>query len=396
MKHEIIYERGDLFDVNMVITFQVDIAGTPSECEWKEAFFKAVSVNEILLSRVQIEKDGRAFYVENETPKSRIRRAEEEFEEIRQREERIRFRIEEGEYIRAFVKEKQGGISVLFLMHHMAGDGKSLTFFIEDFMTFLSGASTPFKKLRTAETKENLDVISRGIIRWYNRRWKEKIFEFEDLDAAYEAYWKDRTTRMDSKVIEKEEMERILAQCKSAGIRFTAYLTAALIKDEKKWMDVGYATDYRRDKNRCMGNQASGISIRYKYDPSKSILENAKGIQKKLDRKLKDQEKGSYVLSFVSGFKPTLTDAVNLEHTGTFHNPVSYSLARLMGYVGKTKDYSITNLTVADVPVRYGEYEITQMLFAGPVVSYGKRIISVVTCNGKTVITRHIREVQNK
>ena len=33
------------------------------------------------MSRVQIEKDGRAFYVENETPKSRIRRAEEEFEE---------------------------------------------------------------------------------------------------------------------------------------------------------------------------------------------------------------------------------------------------------------------------------------------------------------------------
>lgn len=161
-------------------------------------------------------------------------------------------------------------------------------------------------------------------------------------------------------------------------------------------MDVGYATDYRRDQNRSMGNQASGISIRYKYDPSKSILENAKEIQKKLDRKLKEQEKGSYILSFVSGFKPTLTDAVNLEHTGMFHNPVSYSLARLMGYVGKTKDYSITNLTVADIPVRYGEYEIVQMLFAGPVVSYGKRIISVVTCNGKTVITRHVREAQNK
>ena len=43
----------------------------------------------------------------------------------------------------------------------------------------------------------------------------------------------------------------------------------------------------------------------------------------------------------------------------------------------------------------YGEYEITGMLFAGPVVSYGKYIVSVVTCNGKTVITRHKR-VENK
>lgn len=58
-------------------------------------------------------------------------------------------------------------------------------------------------------------------------------------------------------------------------------------------------------------------------------------------------------------------------------------------YVGKTKDYSITNLMVADIPVKYGEYEIKNMMFVAPVVSYGKRIISVVTCNGRMVITRH-------
>lgn len=63
-----------------------------------------------------------------------------------------------------------------------------------------------------------------------------------------------------------------------------------------------------------------------------------------------------------------------------------------MGYVGKTKDYSITNLTVADIPVKYGDCEIKSMMFAGPVVSYGKTIIGVVTCNGKIVITRHERK----
>ena len=33
---------------------------------------------------------------------------------------------------------------------------------------------------------------------------------------------------------------------------------------------------------------------------------------------------------------------------------------------------------------------IKNMMFAAPVVSYGKRIISVITCNGRTVITRHV------
>lgn len=391
MKHEIIYERSELFDVNMVITIIIDILGKPSETELKEAFQKAVNVNEILLSKIVIESDGRAFYVDNDLPKSSIRMVDEELDIIRQREEKIRFQTEKGEFIRAFVKEDNNGMSILFLMNHMAGDGMSLEYFIEDFMTFLSGKSRDYKGIRTAETKENLDPISRGIIRYYNRRWEDKVFTFADMQKAYDDYWQNKTTVIETTIIEKTEMDKIQEECREAGVKFTSYLTAMLIKDESAKMAVGYAMNYRHDKNRSMGNQASGFSIKYKYDSSKSILENAGRIQKKLQKKIKAHEKGSYILSFVAGIKPTLYDAANLEHTGSFHNKVSHGMAKLMGYVGRTKDYSITNLTTVDIPVQYGKYEITRMLFAGPVVSYGKRIISVVTCNGKTVITRHER-----
>lgn len=395
MKHEIIYERSDLFDVNMVITIIIDIAGKPAEAELKEAFQKAVRVNEILLSKIVIKSDGRAFYVDNDLPESSIIVVEEGLDFIRQQEQKVRFRTENGEFIRAFAKENDNGMSIMFLMNHMAGDGKSLEYFIEDFMTFLSGGSKDYKKIRTAETKDNLDSVSRSIIRYYNRRWKDKVFAFEDMQNAYEDYWKNRTTVIEVETIEKSEMDTILEECRKNGVKFTSYLTAKLIKDENRMMAVGYAMDYRHDSNRSMGNQASGFSIKYKYNPSKSIFENARKIQKKIDKKIKAHENGSYILSFVAGIKPTLNDAVNLEHTGSYHDRISYGLAKLMGYVGKTKDYSITNLTVVDIPTKYGEYEITGMLFAGPVVSYGKYIVSVVTCNGKTVITRHKR-VENK
>lgn len=65
MKHEILYERGDLFDVNMVITIMVSISGMPSEHELKEAFQSAVRVNEILCSKIVIEEGERAFYGHN-------------------------------------------------------------------------------------------------------------------------------------------------------------------------------------------------------------------------------------------------------------------------------------------------------------------------------------------
>ena len=396
MKHEIKYERGELFDVNMIIVFQIDIRGVPAEKEITEAFNKAVSVNEILLSRIVIENDGRAFYIDNASPKSSIQKADTNFDAIRQREEKKRFRLEDGEFIRAYYKIEDGKTSILFLMHHMAGDGMSLEYFIEDFMVFLSGGSREFKKIRTAETKDNLDFISKGLIKHYNKNWCNKVFSFADMDKAYESYWKNKITTIETEIIEKEEMDNILAECHKAGVRFTSYLTAKLIKDEKKMMDVGYAMNYRHDKNRSMGNQASGLSVKHKYNSSKSLFENALAIQKKFDKKIEDHKKGSYILNFVAGFIPTLTDAINLEHAGTFYDKVSYSLAKLMGYTEKTKDYSITNLTVADIPVKYGDYEIEKMLFAGPVVSYGKNIISVVTCNGKTVITKHVRVEQKK
>ena len=138
MKHEIIYERDELFDVNMVIVFQIEIAGTYQFDKFKEAFENAIKANRTLMSRVLLEADGRAYYVDNDVPKSSIREVDEELDLVRQREEKKRFHVEDGEFLRAFVKKNEEDTSILLLMHHLGGDGKSVLYFIEDFMTFLS------------------------------------------------------------------------------------------------------------------------------------------------------------------------------------------------------------------------------------------------------------------
>lgn len=392
MKHKIFYEREELFDVNMLITMIVKVKGGPSDDELKSAFDGAVKVNGILNSKIVIEPDGSAYYVDNDAPRSSFNITQEDLIEVKKREEKIRFRLEDGEFIRAFARRDEDITSIMFLMHHMGGDGKSLVYFIEDFMSVLSGQSREYKEIRTAETVDSLDPISKTLLKHYNKGWNGQVFTFEDMDKAYESYWKDRTTDLQIEVIEKDEMTKILDECRAAGVKYTSYLTAMLIKDEKDTQDIGYATDYRHDGNRSMGNQASGVSVKHKYDPGKSLMDNALKIQKKLAVKLDNDAKASYILNFSSRVDPTLYDAVCLEHAGTFHDKTSYKLARLLGFKEKTKDYSITNLTVADIPVEYGRFTIDELLFAGPVVSYGKNIISVVTCNGKTVITRHSRK----
>ena len=55
-------ERGDLFDVNMMITIQVTVCGSAAENELVAAFHEAVASFEILNSKVVIDDNGDAFY----------------------------------------------------------------------------------------------------------------------------------------------------------------------------------------------------------------------------------------------------------------------------------------------------------------------------------------------
>ena len=54
-------ERGDLFDVNMMIAIQATLSGTATENELVAAFNEAVASFEILNSKVVIEDSGDAF-----------------------------------------------------------------------------------------------------------------------------------------------------------------------------------------------------------------------------------------------------------------------------------------------------------------------------------------------
>ena len=96
-------ERGDLFDVNMMIAMQVKVCGKASEIELTEAFRAAVEAFEILNCKVVIDQNGDAFYDNCREQMNRIVFRDFELEELIQEQERIRFRLEDGEFLRCFV-----------------------------------------------------------------------------------------------------------------------------------------------------------------------------------------------------------------------------------------------------------------------------------------------------
>ncbi len=415
MIHNIETERADLFDVSILVAMKIHINGNVTEAELRDAFEKAVAAHEILNTRVCIEPDGRAYYrgVDSYPEQdnaglrnNRITFEDTDWKDIIKREEKKRFRIETGEFLKAFVFEYDPeGCGILFLMHHLGGDGKSLVYFIETFMKALSGEKPRFTEMKLIPAgdlkgKDSLDRLGplAFIPKLYNKRWekdeKRRSFTFKDSDAAYEEYWSKRESSVNEYVISPEMVSKILTKCRAWNIGFTAYITTAFLRKSGHRMDIGFAVDAREDGNRCMGNQATGISIKCTYDKKKSFRDNAVHVQELMDRKLEDKDLRNFILPFMASFEPTLVDAINLEHAGTFRSKTSKKLADILGYGKKTKNLSITNLTKLDIRDTYGGLKIDQFTFVPPVISYGKNILGISTLGDCTVMTLHrVKEI---
>ena len=66
MRYRIETERVDLFDVSIVITMCLKLAGDVSFDMLKNAFDKACTYHEVLCSKIVIEPDGEAYYTDAE------------------------------------------------------------------------------------------------------------------------------------------------------------------------------------------------------------------------------------------------------------------------------------------------------------------------------------------
>ena len=414
-------ERQDLFDVSIVIAMRFHISGNVTNDAIMDAFDRAVRSHEILGTKVKIDDDNVAYYERQDNRDSSnvmdtssfvrntISFEEADWQDILRREEKKRLRIEDGEFIRGFVysptddtnvESNDKGTNILLMMHHLGGDGKSLVYFIETFMKCLSGNNSEFLEMRTIPAGDLSDKALKDRVgplalvpKIFNKKWKKdskrQEFSFEDMDKAYEEYWDTRESDVKEYVISPEMTAKILARCKEWNIGFTAYITTAFLRRMGRKLDIGYAVDARENGNRSMGNQATGISIKYAYNYDKSFRKNAEKVQRLMTKKLEDDGARNFILPFMAAFEPSLVDAINLEHVGIFNSKTSGKLADILGYKKKTKDLSITNLTKLDIADTYGNLKIDYFAFIPPVVSYGKNIIGLSTLGDCTVMTIH-------
>lgn len=397
-------ERADLFDPNIYIGIYAKVTGNPQTDKLVRAVKTAFCANESTMSKIVLDEDGSARYERMEESGCSVCITQKDWKTIVIENEKRTFRIDEGEMLRVFIISSYQEKGIFIMAHHLAGDGKSIVYFLEDTMRALAGEKLVFKPLNLITDDmfpENSQVpfFYRLYAKRINRRWNKNAcsFNWEDYKRIHSKYWENRSSNIIYRSFTAEEVHILREKAKSLGISVNSYIATAFLGANPENGCIGMAVDIREDHNRIMSNQASGISVDHHYSPRLSFEKNAKTVHKKVRRKLDRPVMRWFILRFLPLFEPALLDSVLFAAYDLYQNRISLKLAEIMGYKGeKTRELGITNLGRLDISDTYGDYGVKDLLFIPPVVSYARHIIGVVTMGDGMRISYHFMNDSDK
>lgn len=401
MKTYLVTERTNLFEPNVSIQFLMKIGGALEVGKVVRAVQAAFAANEATCSKIVLEQ-GTAFYEKMEESGCRVAVVRKDWREVLSEQEKLPFDLAHGELMRVFVIPSGQEVFLLMTAHHLAGDGKSMVYFLEDVMNALSGKRLHNKPLygitRDFFTKESR--LPSGVQLYadaWNRRWKRggQFFTWKDYERIHQSYWKEHCSQIAVETFSSNELEGIQRFARKAGVSVNSCIVTAFLEACGSRITCGIPVNVRKDFNRSMSNQVSGIAVKTAYSDRKTWEENAKNVHRQIQKKLNSPRSKYFVLQWMAALEPSLVDSVLLNTHGLYQNPVSEKFAKVMGYRGgKTRELGITNLTKLDIPTEYGQYTIESLLFIPPVVSYAKRIIGVSTLENQMTVVHHFMSRQ--
>lgn len=389
--NEIITERPNLFEPNVYITMCVEVTGKPCPHKLAAAVSEAYKANEATMSRIVLEQ-GAAYYEKLAVSGCKVEITDKSWLELVRENERLPFAIDRGELVRTFVIPSEADTRILIMAHHLAGDGKSILYFIKDIMTALEQMPLTYKPLsllhRASLPETGLSVSARLYARYCKHNWKPRFFTWQDYSDLHHKYWDTFSSDIEYKTLSAAETAQMIEKAKQIGCSVNSYLVAMFLQKYQKKCEVGIPVSIREDKNESMSNLVSGIRIRYQFDARKTFAENARQVHKKIKKAL--QQKRLFVLQFLASLPPTLLDAVLLTTYGCYSDRLAERTAKVMSYTGtKKRDLGVTNLAVPDIPVLYGKHQIKNIIFVPPAVSYAHNIIGIITVQGQMTISFH-------
>lgn len=395
MKKIIYAEHDNLFEPNDYIRFIVNLSGEINSNILKETVEYVFKLNESTMSKISFGQDGQSYYEKMEQSGCRVCITKKSWRELINQNERVPFAIDKGELMRVFIIQGENETTLLIMSHHLVGDGKSILYFVEQVMKSLSGEKLEYKSLKLLDPnlidkKYHLKNYIYRYTKSINKKWEitKKAFTWEDYYNIHNTYWSKHSTNVLYRKITSDDMDRLKSFARENNVTINSIIITSFLKASKKKQSVGIPVSIRKDNNRNMSNQTTGISIKYKYSERKSFVKNAIAVHKRIYKIINQPSMLYFVPQFMSLINPNLINSVLMYTQGLYYNEITKKVARVIGFSGKNiKDIGVTNLTKADIKTKYDNFNIDSIIFVPPVVSYAKQIIGVLTTDNCMVFS---------
>lgn len=276
---------------------------------------------------------------------------------------------------------------VLFIAHHLLGDGRAIIGLVCEFAdSYVIGKKPAYVNeqlicsIHDFPNGSDLSFISRFIINSTNRKWvkenhKVSYSEYRDFERQF--MFENATSYLEE-TVEIERVDKLLALCRKNKISLNDYIVAEMMCREQI-NKIVIAADIRKYLNcyqeGALGNYATAVRI-VSNSKSDNVIERAKDVSKQIKRHLNDNHKMMMVLSCYLRMSPKLIDAIAISTIGNFQSKSGKFLGTVIFGYEKRNGYSVTNLG------NVNNLNIVEAMFIPPASPANKKTMGVLSVNG--------------
>jgi len=387
----IITERAHFMCPNMHFGMQVELPAEYDRDKVKETLNRMAKAHPFLRSVISYDEDGTRLYYDVKDA-SMVSFVERESMDTMWEDYKVISKCEWNPFVNGLLKvyayTDKGQFTLLFVAHHLLGDGKCLLEIAKEFAEcYVQGIQpnyveeTLIRTINDLPEKSDLAGISKLLIKQANKQWKAEAqcVKYEEYAEFVESYAKNHPVHFEEYCMVDEEYKNMIQLCKKNEITINDLLMAHMyIKTGTEKIII--AVDIR-EKLACYrkgayGNYASAMGIVCKKKTTE-VIKKAKEVHKIVRKQMGNNRKLMLVLACYLKLEPALLDAAAIAGMGGFESKAGVFVGGGMFGFASPQSYSITNLGKIQCE------SIRSAMFIPPASPAAKCTLGVVTVNDK-------------
>jgi len=288
--------------------------------------------------------------------------------------------------LRVFVYPEKTSFAIVFIAHHLLGDGRCLLGLVSEFADAYKEGKVPneveeclIQDIVDLPPNSDLTGINKYIVKSANKKWRKENQQvsYKDYACFAERFTKENPVAYELLKVSNSRLKKMKRCCKENSISLNDLLMAKtyIATGTKK---IIIAADIRKQlscyRKGAMGNYATAFGVICK-GKTMDVVEKAKEVHKQVEVYKKNNRKLMLVLSLYLNMDANLIDAATIASFGSFESKAAKFVGQNMfGYL-KRDGVSITNLGKLE------NQNMEELIFIPPASPATSVTIGVVTLN---------------